>query len=131
MLVGGCDMPSPEEIRSVMSQYVKHLSGGDPDEMMKLFADDATVEDPVGGEVLQGRETLRGFYAATSPNLRVEITGPIRVAGKECAMPMLAQLTMNEQKLYIDVIDVMTFDDEGKITGMRAFWNPAEMRPTR
>jgi steroid delta-isomerase len=31
----------------------------------------------------------------------------------------------------MDVIDVMTFDDEGKITSMRAYWNPADMRPTR
>jgi len=44
---------------------------------------------------------------------------------------MLAELTMNEQKLYIDVIDVMTFNEAGKITSMRAFWNPQEMRPTR
>ncbi len=29
------------------------------------------------------------------------------------------------------MIDVMSFDDAGKITGMRAFWNPAKMRPTR
>jgi steroid delta-isomerase len=61
----------------------------------------------------------------------VEITGPIRVAGRECAVPLLAELTRNDNKLYIDVIDAMTFDDDGKITGMRAFWNPAEMRPTR
>ena len=29
----------------------------------------------------------------------------------------------------VDIIDVMTFDDAGKITTMRAFWDPAEMRP--
>jgi steroid delta-isomerase len=52
-------------------------------------------------------------------------------AGNECAMPMLAELTMGEQKLYIDVIDVMKFNDDGKVASMRAFWNPAEMRPTR
>jgi steroid delta-isomerase len=61
----------------------------------------------------------------------VEITGPIRVSGLECAVPMLAELTMNDSKSYIDVIDVMTFDEGGKITSMRAFWSPAEMRKTR
>jgi len=44
---------------------------------------------------------------------------------------MLAELTMNDQKSYIDVIDVMTFDDDGKITSMKAYWSPMEMRPTR
>jgi steroid delta-isomerase len=81
--------------------------------------------------VIQGREALHGFYAATSPNLQVELTGPVRVAGKECAAPMLAELTVSDKKLYIDVIDVMTFNDDGKITSMRAYWNPQEMRPTR
>ena len=124
-------MPSADEIRNVMERYVQLMCDSDADAIMELYADDATVEDPVGGQVLQGREALHGFYAGASPNLQVELTGPVRVAGKECAAPMLAELTMNEQKLYIDVIDVMTFNEDGKITGMRAFWNPQEMRPTR
>jgi steroid delta-isomerase len=46
-------------------------------------------------------------------------------------MPMLAELTMNDQKSYIDVIDVMSFDDDGKITSMKAYWSPMDMRATR
>ena len=124
-------MPSPEEIRDVMKRYVQLMCESNADAIVELYADDATAEDPVGGQVIRGREALHGFYAATSPNLQVEITGPICVAGKECAMPMLAELTINDQKSYIDVIDVMTFDDDGKITSMRAFWNPADMRASR
>jgi steroid delta-isomerase len=124
-------MPTPDEIRSTMQLYIKYMCDSDIDAIMGLYADDCSVEDPVGGEVKSGRETLHAFYAGSAPMLQVELTGPIRVAGKECAMPMLAQLTMNEQKLYIDVIDVMTFDDAGKITSMRAFWDPADMRPNR
>jgi steroid delta-isomerase len=124
-------MPSPEEIRAAMERYAELMCDSDADGIIELYAADATVEDPVGGQVIQGLEVIRGFYAATSPNLKVEITGPICVAGKECAMPMLAELTINDQKSYIDVIDVMTFDDDGKITSMRAFWNPADMRATR
>ena len=125
------DMPSPEEIRAVMERYAELMCASDIDGIVALYAADATVEDPVGGNVIQGLEVIRGFYAATAPSLQVEITGPICAAGKECAMPMLAELTINDQKSYIDVIDVMGFDDEGKITSMRAFWNPADMRTTR
>ena len=124
-------MPSPEEIREVTKRYVQLMCESNADAILELYAEDATAEDPVGGSVIQGREALHGFYAATSPNLQVELTGPVCVAGKECAFPMLAELTMNDQKLYIDVIDVMTFNDDGKITSMRAFWSPQEMRPTR
>ena len=31
--------------------------------------------------------------------------------------------------MVVDIIDVMTFDDEGRITSLRAFWDMAEMRP--
>ena len=124
-------MPSPEEIRSVMERYAKLMCDGDADGIAALYSDDCFVEDPVGGDPIQGIEAVRGFYAATSPNLLVEVSGPICVAGNHCAMPMLAELTMNDQKSYIDVIDVMTFDDDGKITSMKAYWSPMDMRSTR
>ena len=124
-------MPNPQEIRSVMERYEKLMCDGDADGIAALYSDDCFVEDPVGGDPIQGIEAVRGFYAATSPNLQVEVSGPICVAGNHCAMPMLAELTMNDQKSYIDVIDVMTFDDDCKITSMKAYWSPMEMRPTR
>ena len=124
-------MPTPDEIRAAMQRYAKLMCDSDADGIIDLYADGCSVEDPVGGQPLSGKETIRGFYAATSPNLQVEITGPICVAGNHCAVPMVAELTMNDQKSYIDVIDVMTFDDGGKITSMKAYWSPMEMRPTR
>ena len=124
-------MPGPDEIRSAMQSYIKYMCESDIEGIMSLYADDATVEDPVGGAVQAGKETLRAFYAASAPKLQVELTGPIRVAGNECAMPMLASVDLGDRKNYIDVVDVMKFNDAGKVTSMRAFWNPADMRPTR
>jgi steroid delta-isomerase len=124
-------MPTPDEIRNIMQAYVKALSASDVDTIMDLYADECTAEDPVGGKLQSGREALREFYTGTAPALHVEITGPICVAGQECAVPLLAELTMPDTKLYVDVIDVMKFDDAGKITSMRAYWSPTEMRPTR
>ncbi|MBW2315640.1 MAG: nuclear transport factor 2 family protein [Deltaproteobacteria bacterium] len=124
-------MPTPEEMRAAIEAYIQMMCDNDVDGILDLYSEDGTAEDPVGGTIQSGQEELRNFYAGTVSSLQVEITGPIRVAGKEAAVPMLAELTMNDNKLYLDVIDVMTFDDAGKITGMRAFWNPAEMRPTR
>jgi steroid delta-isomerase len=124
-------MPSPEEIRAVMERYAKLICESDAEGIAELYATDATVEDPVGGPVIRGRDVIRGFYAAAVPNLRVEITGPICVAQKECAAPILAEFTVGDQRNYIDVVDVMAFDDHAKITSMRAFWNPADIRPTR
>ena len=121
-------MPDADQIRDAMIRYVKLLCDGDVAGIMAMFAADPRVEDPVGGPLLQGREAVEGFYALATPRLRAEITGPIRVAGNECAMPMRAEIDHGDRKSYIDVIDVMRFDAEGKVESMRAFWNPNEMR---
>jgi steroid delta-isomerase len=125
------EMPTPEEMRSVVRSYVDMMCKSDIDGIMALYADDATAEDPVGGEVQTGAEALRNFYSLTAPALQVELKGPICVSGRECAFPLLAELSMGDTKQYLDAIDVLRFDDEGKITSMRAYWNPAELRPTR
>jgi steroid delta-isomerase len=124
-------MPTPAEIRGAMERYIKYMCESDIDGIMSLFSDNPSVEDPVGGTYLEGVEAVRAFYAGSAPMLQVEITGSIRVAGVECAMPMLAELTLGGDKKYIDVIDVMKFDEAGKVVSMRAYWDPADMRAER
>ena len=124
-------MPTPEEIRSVVQSYVEMMCKSDIYGILALYATDATSEYPVGGEDQKGDEALRNFYTLTAPALQVELNGPICVAGRECAFLLLAELSMGDTKQYLDAIEVFIFNDEGKITSMRAFWNPAELRPTR
>lgn len=124
-------MPSPNEIRATIESYIEMMCQSDIEGIMALYADDATAEDPVGGDVQQGSEAIKNFYSMTAPLLQVELTGPICVAGNQCAFPLLAQLTMGEDISYLDATDVLTFNDDGKISRMRAYWNPEELRPQR
>ena len=124
-------MPSPSELRATIESYVEMMCRSDIEGIMALYADDATAEDPVGGDVQQGSEAIKNFYSMTAPLLQVELSGPICVAGNECAFPLLAQLTMGEDISYLDATDVLTFNDDGKISRMRAYWNPEELRPQR
>ena len=124
-------MPSPAEIRAIVTAYVEMMCNSDVEAIMGLYDENATAQDPVGGDVQQGIEALRSFYAMTAPLLQIELTGPICVAGNECAFPLSAQLTMGEEVSYLDATDVLVFNDEGKITSMKAYWNPEEMRKER
>ena len=36
---------------------------------------------------------------------------------------------MGEMRLVVDIIDVFTFDDDGLISDMRAYWTAADIRP--
>jgi steroid delta-isomerase len=130
---GGKPVPvPPAQIRTAMETYVTLLNAGDAEGIMNLFGDNPSVEDPVGGKPVVGREAVRAFYAAAAPGLKghVALDGRVRVAGLEGAMPMVAELT-GARKGFIDVIDTMKFDENGKIVAMRAYWNPGEIRPTR
>ena len=119
-------------IRSVVEAYTDAFKRGDRAAYVGLFAEDATVEDPVGTPTHQGQDAISAFFdqmSGMADSIELRLTGPVRVAAGECAFPMQARPTIGDTTMCIDIIDVMTFDGAGKITSMRAFWDPAEMRP--
>lgn len=122
-------MPTPAEMKNTLKLYVERLSAGDADGIVELFAPDGTMEDPVGTPAHQGADALRTFYGNMAGLLKAEIAGPMCAAGSECAMTLLACLTMpGSEPRYLDAVDLARFDETGKIVEMRAFWDPAEMR---
>jgi steroid delta-isomerase len=127
-------MPSPEEMRATMRRYLELVTRNDVDGVLDLFADSISVEDPVGGGPgthVIGRKDVAAFFRKGFERSRPSPTptGPIlTTAGNEAAMPFTLRLTLKGRGYEVDVIDVMAFDDEGKITSLRAFWNAAEMR---
>jgi steroid delta-isomerase len=78
-------MPSAEQIESVVHRYLELVGGGTADQIAELFADDATVEDPVGGEVHIGHQAIRGFYTNIESLPRRTELITLRVAGHEAA----------------------------------------------
>lgn len=118
-----------------MQRYLECVGRGDLDGVLSLFADSISVEDPVGGGPgthVISRDEVAAFFGRGFERSRPRPTptGPICTTGRnEAAMPFRLQLTLRNKVHEIDVIDVMVFDDDGKITSLRAFWNPDEMRP--
>ena len=119
-------------IRSAVEGYCAAFGARDQDAYLGLFADGAWIEDPVGTPRHEGADALRAFFEQTTSmadSMELRLTGPVRVAAGECAFPMQARPVIGGATYAVDIIDVMTFDDAGKITTMRAFWDPAEMHP--
>jgi len=114
-------MPSAEQITQTVHRYLDFVAKGQADEIAALYAVDATVEDPVGGEEVHiGRQAIRGFYSAVE-NVTCEtevIT--LRALGNEVAF--FWRLTLGG--MQFEIISVMTFDEEGKIASMKAYWGP-------
>jgi steroid delta-isomerase len=121
-------MATPAEIRATVESYVKLMTAGDADAIAALYADDATIEDPIGAPLQRGKDAIRTWYRASAGKVRLELTGPIRVAGGEAAFPMLGTVGSADDPSYLDIIDVMRFDAEGRITSLRAFWSVDAIR---
>jgi steroid delta-isomerase len=122
---------TPEQIRTTVDRYIERWSSGERQAWLELFAPDATVEDPIGSDVRQGAGELTELWDLVhglADRLQLVRTGPTRVAGHEAAFPMQAITASGGTELEVDIIDVMTFDDDARITSMRAYWDAAEMR---
>ncbi len=104
------------------------MNKGDVEGILELYADDAKEEDPIGSELRRGSDGLRTFYEASAGSIIMKRTGPVRVAGNEAATPLVVLMGPEGQQQALDIISHMVFDDEGKITSMRAFWSLDAMR---
>jgi steroid delta-isomerase len=118
---------STERIREVVEQYVALVGSGTADEIVALYADGATVEDPVGSDVLTGAEAIRGFYAGLEGLDKKTRLNTLRVAGGEAVFHFEIATTADGVTYTVAPIDAMTFDDDGKVTSMRAYWGDADM----
>jgi len=115
-------MPTAEDITQTVTRYLDFVSKGQPDEVASLYADDATVEDPVGGEVHIGRQAIRGFYGAIE-NVKAQTDVlTLRALGNEAAFHWTLSLDFGGNGMRIDIISTMTFDDDAKIASMKAYW---------
>ncbi len=119
-------------IRATVDAYCAAFNTGGRSAYTTLFAEDGWIEDPVGTERHVGRDAIGRFFdesRALADAIELRRTGPVRVAAGECAFPMQARPEIGGTTFIVDIIDVMTFDADGQIMTMRAFWDAAEMRP--
>lgn len=110
--------------------YLRGLNEKDLEGILSLYADNATVEDPVGSKIIAGKAAVREFYTgAVGFDLTLTRTGPVRIAGNEAAFPFRLRMEQNGVMMETDIIDLFRFDEAGKIVSMRAFWGPSNRRP--
>jgi steroid Delta-isomerase len=127
-------MADAETIRARIETYMATFTAGDREGWLDHFADDAWIEDPVGTPRRHGRDAIGGFWDESHEvpdaiELRPAPHAILHVAGNEAAFTMQARPTLGEQVFELDVIDVMTFDEEGRITTMKAFMDQSQLRP--
>ena len=116
--------------RESIDAYLSALCRADIEAIVGIYAENATIEDPVGSPPIQGHDAIRAFYSAALGSIAsAKLTGEVREAGNETAFPFELQMTYNGTAMVMNIIDTFRFDDNGKVCAMRAFWSEANMRP--
>ncbi|MBY0276894.1 nuclear transport factor 2 family protein [Candidatus Binatia bacterium] len=111
-----------EHVRNVFQRYCELVTAGDFDGIAQLYAEDASVEDPVGSTPHRGRDAIREFYRASAGAVRLELEGRVRSAGNEAAAALIAR-PVADPTMRVETLDVMVFRDDGLIASMRAYWS--------
>ncbi len=110
------------DLKALVERYLDTVATGTAADIAALYAEDATLEDPVGcGEVHIGRQAIAGFYKNTEG---VELTTELltfRAGGHEAAF--VFAITVGDG-MRIEPVEVMSFDGDGQITAMKAYWGP-------
>lgn len=121
-------MPSQEAIAQTVRRYLDLVATGTADDIVALYAADASVEDPIGSDLRRGQEPIREFYAGFQDMKKETELVEIRAAGGEAAFLWHLTLDAGGTRTRISPISTMSFDEDAKITSMRAFWTPSDVK---
>lgn len=119
-------MPTPERIRSTVIAYLDRIAESSAAGIVDLYAENATVEDPVGSAVRTGRDEILPLYAGLEASRNSTELLTLRIAGNEAAFHFRVTSEVDGATYAFEPIDVMSFDDDGRITSMRAFWSASD-----
>lgn len=124
-------MVDENTMRTAMQAYIDAYNREDLEGIVGLYADDATVTDPVGTPTKAGKAEIRAFYQeALKTGAKLRLAAPIRASyAQSAAMAFDVELELEGQPTRIRVIDVMTFNEAGEFASMNAYWGPGDMGP--
>ncbi|MCW2495493.1 nuclear transport factor 2 family protein [Jatrophihabitans sp.] len=120
-------MPSVPEMRATVDKYLALVATGTAEEITALYADGATLEDPVGAEPLVGKEAILAFYKVIEPIKRSTELISFKAGGDTAVFQFKIVTAFDALTVEISPVDIMIFDEAGAVTSMRAVWSQDEM----
>lgn len=122
-------MPTQAEMKSVLQAYVDRMNAGDAQGVADLFADDARIDDPPGAPTKSKAEFAAFVQAGVGFGAKLALAAPIRGShGNAAAMAFTVSYVEKGRRITVNSVDVMTFDPDGKIAAMTAYWGPDDIR---
>lgn len=131
-----------KHMQEAVEAYIRLFNAQDADGIADLYADDATVIDPMGTPPKQGKDAIHTFYKLAVKNgAKLKLSGPVRIAGNHAAFPfsctvgemthvdadIAVEVELPKGGMVIEIIDTFKFNEDGKVMEMNAFWGPSNI----
>jgi steroid Delta-isomerase len=113
----------------VIQRYISLLANGSADDLLELFAEGATVEDPVGSDVRTGRAEIHEFFSALEAMERQTELVLLRVVGNEAAFVFTITFEVADTRMSLQPVDTVTFNADGQIASLRSYFAPSDVAP--
>ena len=124
-------MPTAEQIKSAVDAYGAAYALRDRAGFLAVFAADAIQIDPVPAPANVGHEAIGAFFdnaMKMAPDITLFIDRTI-VCGANAAVDFRIEGTFGGARLGFAGVDIFTVNDDGLITALTAYWDPATMGP--
>jgi steroid delta-isomerase len=111
-----------------VAEYFAAIRANDVERCVAVFAHDAVQHDPVGTPPNIGTDSIRAFFTGIFAGFQtVGLTeNAVYVNGNSAAIKWTGSgVGQNGKSVAFEGIDVLDCNESGKITLVRAFWDPA------
>ena len=119
---------TPEQTEAVIEDAFNKLAAFDAQGVAGHFADDATLEDPVGTPAMQGKAAITA-YLESFPTLFSQLkihSLDVTVCGQEAAVKWRIRFkTHTGNVFFLDGVGIFRFNAEGKIQSEKEYFDLA------
>lgn len=116
-------MVNQDTAKAALQAYVDAFNNGDADALVALFAENATIEDPVGTPLKYHSEFAAWFQQGVAMQAKLELAAPIRGShGRAAAMAFKVHMISEGRPMTIHSLDTIKLNEQGLITRLDAYW---------
>jgi steroid delta-isomerase len=119
-------MLDKDRVRATIEAYVAGWKNADREAWGALFAEDTILVDPVGKPPHVGKAAALAFFDGVQkmPLTFTPKVHRIAVCGNEALLLFrMEAVGADGNGMYVEVADIFTLNDEGKITSLKAYWD--------
>ncbi|MEK8024111.1 MAG: nuclear transport factor 2 family protein [Candidatus Hydrogenedentota bacterium] len=123
-------MPSRTQVEDVLKNYYAALRSLDLKAAVKTFAPDAVQHCPVGDPPRVGQDAIREFFQGVLNHfdaIAVKEEFFYCLENEAAAKWTCDGTAVNGRHISFEGIDLFRINDDGKITEIKAYWDPMKM----